>query len=393
MHGMLTWDWSVPENFVYVRLSPKPPERVLIMTDAIKREITDFARTLPTIESLRPEQQGDGVLFFADVAPVWDGEALRIDQYGGEAARIQRALRLCWIRTDGEVEVRLPGDGTNGIHQLMRAMAVAWAMATKFAPLFGAENSYDGRLSYRQGERNDRGFVIDGSNNIWLEGDLSTEFADAFLGPVLEAQSASGYAGDAEETRKLLTSHWRSGRLETRSLPTEDSAATMIVVRGKAGVGIPGATVAAVSENGTVVSGVTDDGGIASLVLVPGKSYTLLAADAGHRSVEVPVNSQRTVDVALSPSLNSDGSLIGLNGIAYIPGLAGRLNAQHDNLDRRYLYAENISINDSITQPVAFQIGAAFTLEDASGARFSATVRFSMGTTFLLDYRRELQRA
>lgn len=297
------------------------------------------------------------------------------------------------MRTDGEVEVRLPSDGTNGIHQLMRTMAVAWAMAIKFAPLFGADSAYSGRLSYRQGERNDRGFVIDGSNNIWLEGDLAAEFADAFLGPVLEAQSASGYAGDADETRKLLTSHWRSERVEAKTLPIDDSTTTTIIARGKAGIGVPRATVAAVSENGTVVSGVTDDDGVVSIVLVPGKSYTLLAADGGHVGRVVPVGSQRAVDVALSPSSDGTGSLVGLNGIAYIPGLAGRLNAQHDNLDRRYLYAENISISDAITQPVAFQIGVEFTLEDALGARFSATVRFSMGTTFLLDYRREPRRA
>lgn len=390
MQGMLAWDWSVPENFVYVRLSPKPPDRVLIMTDAVKREIVDYAKALPAIASFRSEQQGDGVLFLADDAPVWDDDTLRTDQYDGEHSRIQRALRRCWIRTDGEVEVRLPGDGTNGIHQLMRTMAVAWALMTRFAPLFGAESDYNGRFSYRQGERNARGFVIDGANNIWLEGDLSTEFPDAFLGPVLEAQSASGHAGDAEETRKLLMVHWRSVRLETRAPQIDDAKTTTIVVRGKAGVGLTGATVAAVSENGTVVSGVTDGAGVVSLVLVPSKAYTLLAADGGHFSREFLVGSQNQVDVTLPPASHGDGSLVGLNGIAYIPGLAGRLNVQHDLLDRRFLYAENISINDSICQPVAFRIGISFTLEDASGARFVTTVLFNAGTTFLLDYRRKL---
>lgn len=393
MHGMLGWDWNVPENFVYVQLSPEPPDRVLIMTDAIKREIVEFSKTLPAIASLRPEQQGDGVLFFADDAPTWDGEPLRLDQSGGEDFRIQRALRRCWIRTDEEVEVRLPGDGTNGVHQLMRAMAAAWALGTKFAPIFGAGSAYGGRLSYRQGERNERGFVIDGSNNVWLEGDLSADFADAFLGPVLEAQSASGHAGDVEETRKLLTSHWRSGRVEATASASNDPASTTVVVRGRAGVGISGATVAAVSENGTVVSGVTDEDASVSLVLVPGKAYTVLVADAQHFGQEMSLDaSRRVVDVALAAATPGEGSLIGLNGIAYIPGLTGRLNAIHDTLDRRYLYAENISIDNASTQPLTFQIRTAIALEDASGVRYAATVRFSRGTTFLLDYSRQEHR-
>ena len=65
------------------------------------------------------------------------------------------------------------------------------------------------------------------------------------------------------------------------------------------------------------------------------------------------------------------------------------MNAIHDQLDRRYLYAENVSIDDASTQPIAFEIGLPFALEDANGARFRATISFSLGTTFMLDYGEE----
>jgi hypothetical protein len=61
----------------------------------------------------------------------------------------------------------------------------------------------------------DRGFIVSDSYDDWLDGDLSSDFADAFLAPVLDAQSAGGRAGDPEETRKLLRSHWRNEIVRT----------------------------------------------------------------------------------------------------------------------------------------------------------------------------------
>jgi hypothetical protein len=362
------------------------------MTDAVNRAIVDFVSSLPALTSSRPEQQRDGVLFLADDAPEWRGEPLRLDQSGGESARLQRAQRRCWIRMDGDVEIRLPGDSANGAHQLIRALATAWALATNFAPMFGASIAYAGRLAFRLEGLEDRGFIVSDSYDDWLDGELSSDFADAFLAPVLDAQSAGGRAGEPEETRKLLRSHWRNEIVRTGeaepTTPDEEVGTTVIAVReAGGGTAISGATVAAVSANGTVVSAVTDDVGTAALTLVPNKSYTALIAHNRHPGRVMALDaSARKVDVAMNTSQAGVGSVIGLNGVAYIPGLDGRLNAIHDQLDRRYLYAENVSIDNKSTQPVAFEIGLPFTLEDAAGARFRATVPFSLGTTFLLDY-------
>jgi hypothetical protein len=39
-YPMLAWDRSVPENFVYVRLTPKPPERVLVRSGAAAGDVS-----------------------------------------------------------------------------------------------------------------------------------------------------------------------------------------------------------------------------------------------------------------------------------------------------------------------------------------------------------------
>ena len=63
--------------------------------------------------------------------------------------------------------------------------------------------------------------------------------------------------------------------------------------------------------------------------------------------------------------------------------------AHHECALYPYLYAENVSIENKSTQPVAFEIGLPFTLEDAVDARFRATAPFRLGTTFMLDYSEE----
>jgi serine/threonine-protein kinase HipA len=164
---------------------------------------------------------------------------------------------------------------------------------------------------------------------------------------------------------------------------------TISVSSHETNVPVSGAAVAAVADNGTVVSGRTDQAGNVRLEAVAGHEYTLLVGHPGHRGEIIrsydgtgPVRIFATADARL------EGSVIGLDGTAHIPGLNGRLNPILDSLLRRYLYADNISINDQSTQPVNFTINEPITLQDAHGARFEVFVRYIHGRAFLMDYRR-----
>lgn len=70
----------------------------------------------------------------------------------------------------------------------------------------------------------------------------------------------------------------------------------------------------------------------------------------------------------------------------HMPGIRGRLNPIRDTLDRLYLYANNVAVNDGAVQPVVFQLNEALALTDALGS--SATVRFRgvIGASSVFDY-------
>ena len=69
----------------------------------------------------------------------------------------------------------------------------------------------------------------------------------------------------------------------------------------------------------------------------------------------------------MCPAANG-GSLIIPNRSGHLPGIQGRLNPTLDNLDRTYLYADNVAINDGQQQPVHFNLNEPVRLTDSMGA-------------------------
>lgn len=92
-----------------------------------------------------------------------------------------------------------------------------------------------------------------------------------------------------------------------------------------------------------------------------------------------------TLELRMAP-MSSGGSLIIAHRAGRLPGIAGRLNPILDRLDRTYLYADNVAINDGLQQPVHFALNEPVRLTDALGA--SATLRFRemLGASCVFDY-------
>lgn len=86
-------------------------------------------------------------------------------------------------------------------------------------------------------------------------------------------------------------------------------------------------------------------------------------------------------------SLKAGGSVIFTNASGHIPGLRGRLNPKRDTLDRTYLYADNIAIDQGKQQPVAFRLGKPLRLTDAYGVEMMATVADITGRSALVEYK------
>ena len=61
------------------------------------------------------------------------------------------------------------------------------------------------------------------------------------------------------------------------------------------------------------------------------------------------------LEIRMRPTVNG-GSQIIAKRTGRLPGIQGRLNPILDNLDRTYLYADNVAINDGLQQPVQFSL-------------------------------------
>ena len=96
--------------------------------------------------------------------------------------------------------------------------------------------------------------------------------------------------------------------------------------------------------------------------------------------------SQRALTAELH-DLPAGGAVIFPEATGYIPGVTGRLNPIRDNLDRTYLYASNIAINQGRPQPVHFVLGEELRLTDATGREMMVRVVDIAGRSALLEYR------
>ncbi len=149
---------------------------------------------------------------------------------------------------------------------------------------------------------------------------------------------------------------------------------------------------------------------VAVLALYPNKTWKLAVTDASGEAridlytINLPmvvfaarqgfaarlekdwIPAQRPLALALS-RLPGGGSAIFQEAVGHIPGLSGRLNPIRDTLDRTYLYASNISINQGKQQPVYFAFNEDLLLTDVDGQEAMVRILDVVGQSVLLEYR------
>lgn len=173
-----------------------------------------------------------------------------------------------------------------------------------------------------------------------------------------------------------------------RATKDRTTADLTVAIADEDGSPVSGASVLAVAPNGTRVSGITATDGRA-LIRLPGRRLVTIYCAADHRVPGIVRDYDPVDDLEVTlPLLIDGGSAIFEAGTGYLPGLDGRLNPIRDTSNRLYLYADNISINDSPGQPSTFQLGQPIGLEDAHGSRLLVTVIEIIGWTSLLRYER-----
>jgi hypothetical protein len=84
---------------------------------------------------------------------------------------------------------------------------------------------------------------------------------------------------------------------------------------------------------------------------------------------------------------DASGSVVATAGWTVIPNFPHSLNFILDSQNRRYVYAENMTINGDIKQPANVSLGIPLSIEDGQGHRVTLVPRAFHGACFLLDIR------
>ena len=169
----------------------------------------------------------------------------------------------------------------------------------------------------------------------------------------------------------------------------EGVAASVVVTHSDTGAPLPGVDVLMLYPNKTYREARTDAFGRAEFVLHAKLPMTVLcAAEAFGAHVARDYQPDGPLKMRMRPAPDG-GSLIIANRTGHLPGLQGRLNPKLDSLDRTYLYADNVAINDGETQPVHFALNEPLRLTDSLGAKATLWFREMVGASCVFDYRYE----
>ena len=170
--------------------------------------------------------------------------------------------------------------------------------------------------------------------------------------------------------------------------PVAEGVPASVTIRHRGtGRPLPGVNVLMLYPNRTYREARTDAFGRAEFVLYARLPMTVLCAAKGFAAhVTHDHQPDGPLDVRMEP-LADGGSLIIANRTGRLPGIQGRLNPIIDTLDRTYLYADNVAINDGQTQPVHFALNEPVRLTDSLGASATVWFREMAGASCVFDYR------
>ena len=131
----------------------------------------------------------------------------------------------------------------------------------------------------------------------------------------------------------------------------------------------------------------TDTFGRAEFDLYARLPMTVLCAEPGFAAcVMQGYLPDEAIEIRMRPTVNG-GSRIIAKRTGHLPGIQGRLNPILDNLDRTYLYDDNVAVKDGLQQPVHFRLHEPVRLTDSMGASATLWFRQMVGSSCVFDYR------
>ncbi len=170
----------------------------------------------------------------------------------------------------------------------------------------------------------------------------------------------------------------------------EGVAARVAVVHADTGKPVRDVDVLLVYPNKTYLEARTDAFGHADLELYANLPMTVFCAAPGFAAEVVPDyepgdDAGGALEVRMRP-VAEGGSKIIPSRTGHAPGIRGRLNPIRDTLDRLYVHADNVAVNDGAAQPVVFQLNEPLKLTDALGNTATVWFREAIGASSVFDY-------
>lgn len=168
--------------------------------------------------------------------------------------------------------------------------------------------------------------------------------------------------------------------------PPNGIAIRVAAVDDRNGKPLRDAHVLVLYPNKTYLEARTDAFGHAEFTLHSKLPVTVLCAAPGFvASIARDHAPDGVLEQRMAP-LAGGGSLIIANRTGHLPGIEGRLNPILDHLDRTYLYADNVAVNDGLQQPVHFALNDPVRLTDALGTSATLWFREALGASWVFDY-------
>ena len=178
-------------------------------------------------------------------------------------------------------------------------------------------------------------------------------------------------------------------RVTLPAASTEPSPARVLVTVRSGDQPLPDAEVLVLFPNKTWKRATTDALGQATVGLhTADLPMTVFAAAHGFaaHSIREWIPAEDGLTIELEP-LPGGGAVILSEDSGQVPGLKGALNPVRDPLDRTYLYASNIAINQGQQQPVHFVLGEDLRLTDVNGVEMIGRIVEIVGRSALVEYR------
>ncbi|MCY3628952.1 MAG: putative DNA binding domain-containing protein [Bacteroidota bacterium] len=178
--------------------------------------------------------------------------------------------------------------------------------------------------------------------------------------------------------------------LPSARLPVPEGIPVSVEIRNHdTGKPQPNIHVLILNPNNTYSEAQTDDLGQAEFIIHARLPITVFCAARGFKAhVERSFLPDRPMEISIR-STPEGGSQIIPDGSGDLSGVSGRLGLSLDSLDRAYLYAFDIAINQGEPQPVHFALNDPIHLKDTFGVGATLWFREMIGTCCVFDYQYE----